>query len=233
MPPSTVIGLLIILVFVLPGSVYTWAYERQTSAFGVTFADRLLRFIAVSTIFHIVLAWPEYVLYRTALAGQDNVLTGQFAALWLGMVLLVAVPAMLGTVFGGLYASRTDRTGWEWIRKHLPARTEQGLLNVALGRTPAPRAWDNLFSERPNKYLRVRAEGDTWIAGRFAAGSYAGGFPHQTDLYLEEAWEVDQQTGQLGTNGLGFPVYVAADTIKWIEVVAEQSNGQEGDDGRQ
>jgi hypothetical protein len=206
MPPNTVVGLLIILVFVLPGSVYTWAYERQTSAFGVTFSDRLIRFIAVSTIFHLVLAWPEYLLYRTAVVGRDHVLTGQFAALWVGMLLLVAVPAVLGTVFGGLYATRTDRTGWEWIRKRLSARAEQRLLNVVLGRAPAPRAWDNLFSERPNKYLLVRVEDDKWIAGRFAAASYAGGFPHSTDLYLEEAWEVDQDTGQLGANGLGFPV---------------------------
>lgn len=132
------------------------------------------------------------------------------------------------TVFGGLYATRTDRTGWEWIRKRLSAGTEQRLLNVVL---PAPRAWDNLFSERPNKYLLVRVEDDKWIAGRFAAASYAGGFPHSTDLYLKEAWEVDQDTGQLGANGLGFPVYVAADTIKWIEVLDEQGNGKEVDDG--
>jgi hypothetical protein len=232
MPANTVIGLLIVLVFVLPGSVYTWAYERQTSAFGVTFADRVLRFIAVSTIFHLVLAWPEYLLYRTALARRDDVLTGQFAALWVGMVLLVAVPAVLGTVLGGLYATRTDRTGWEWVRKRLSVNAEQRLLNVALGRTPAPRAWDNLFSERPNKYLLVRVEDEKWIAGRFAAASYAGGFPHPTDLYLEEAWEVDQRTGQLGANGLGFPVYIAADTVKWIEVMNEQSNGQEDDSGQ-
>ncbi len=81
MPPNTVPGLLIVLVFVLPGAVYTWAYERQNSAYGVTFTDRLLRFIAASVIFHLVLAWPEYALYRLAVAGRDRVLSGQFALL--------------------------------------------------------------------------------------------------------------------------------------------------------
>lgn len=47
------------MIFVLPGAVYTWAYERQNSAYGVTFTDRFLRFIAASVIFHLVLAWPE------------------------------------------------------------------------------------------------------------------------------------------------------------------------------
>ncbi len=226
--PDTVSGFLIVLIFVLPGSVYTWAYERQNSAYGVTFTDRVLRFIAVSVIFHLVLAWPEYALYRVAVAGREEVLTGQFALLWVGLLILVAVPATLGTILGGLYATRTDRTGWNWIRRHVSAETEQRLLNLALGRTPAPRAWDDFFSERPSAYLRIRLEDDKWLAGKFAAGSYAGGFPHDTDLYLEEAWEVDQVTGALGNVALGYPVYVPAASIRWIEVVAEQGNGQEG-----
>jgi len=119
MLPNTVSGFLIVLIFVLPGSVYTWAYERQNSAYGVTFTDRVLRFIAVSVIFHLVLAWPEYALYRVAVAGREEVLTGQFALLWLGLLILVAVPATLGTILGGLYATRTDRTGWNWIRRHV------------------------------------------------------------------------------------------------------------------
>lgn len=220
MVPSTAVGLLIVLVFVLPGSVFTWAVERQTSAYGVTFADRVFRFIAVSVIFHLVLAWPEYALYRAAVAGRDEVLTGQFALLWVGLVLLVALPALIGTLLGGLYATRTERNGWGPLRRWLTPAGEARLLTVALGRTPAPRAWDNFFSERPTKYLRVRLADDTWASGRFADASYAGGFPHEADLYLEEAWDVDDD-GTLGTTGLGYALYLPADTIKWFEVVPE------------
>ncbi len=215
MLPGTLVGFLIVLIFVLPGSVYTWAYERQDSAYGVTFTDRFLRFIAVSVIFHLLLAWPEYSLYRAAVAGRDEVLAGQFALLWLGLLVLVAVPASLGTVLGGLYATRTNRSGWGWIRRHLSAEAEQRLLALALGRTPAPRAWDNFFSERPSAYLRIRLDDEQWLAGKFADASYAGGFPHDADLYLEEAWEVDQVSGALGSVGLGYPVYVPAATIRW------------------
>lgn len=139
--------------------------------------------------------------------------------------------ATTGTGLGGLYATRTKRDGWGWVRGRQSAVTETKILNALLGRTPAPRAWDNLFSERPSVYLRLRLENDKWLAGRFAESSYAGGFPNDTDLYLEEGWDIDPDTGDLGEVGTGFPIYIPADTIKWIEVIPEQSNGKEDGDG--
>jgi hypothetical protein len=105
---------------------------------------------------------------------------------------------------------------------------ETKILGVVLGRTPASRAWDNLFSERPNVYLRVRLANETWIAGRFANASYAGGFPHEADLYLEEAWAVDQETGTLlGDTGVGFPIYVPSGQVRWIEIEPEPEENSE------
>lgn len=43
MIPSNLIALAIITVAVLPGSMYTWAFERQVSAYGSTLAPRSLR----------------------------------------------------------------------------------------------------------------------------------------------------------------------------------------------
>ncbi len=179
--PSTVVALGIVLVAVLPGSLYVWAYERQTSAYGVTLADRTLRFIAVSVLFHLVLGWPEYALYRLTFTGAPFA-AGQFAAAWAAIVLLVLVPSGIGTVLGGLYSTRGTRTGWTCIRKRLSAEAEERLLRMALGKAPAPRAWDHLFFEQPFSYLRVRTEAGESLAGLFSSQSYAGGFPHEADL---------------------------------------------------
>jgi hypothetical protein len=182
----------------------------------------------VSGIFHLALAWPEYLLYRVAIAGYRDLGSGRFALLWADALLLVGIPAVFGTVLGGLYATRTERTGWDRVRRHLTPSRETSLLAAALGRTPAPRAWDNLFSERPNAYLRLCLTDDTWIGGRFADESYAGGFPHESDLYLEEAWEVDQDSGAfVGESGLGIPVYVPAGQIRWMEIEFEQDAERE------
>ena len=149
--------------------------------------------------------------------------------LWFGALLLAAIPAGAGTLLGGLYATRTERNGWSWVRRRLSVSAETRMLNVLLGRTPAPRAWDNLFSERPSVYLRIRLDSGAWLAGRFADASYAGGFPNDADLYLEEGWEIDAVTGDLGESGTGFPIYIPANTIKWIEVIPVAGSEEDGD----
>lgn len=103
MPPASLIGPAIVIVAVIPGSMYTWAYEREASAFGVTLADRTLRFIAISFLFHLALGWPEYAFYRVALAGPPFG-ARQFAVAWVAVLLVVALPGAIGTVLGGLYA---------------------------------------------------------------------------------------------------------------------------------
>jgi hypothetical protein len=227
MEPSSVTAVLIVIVAVLPGCMYTWAFERQASAFGVTFADRTLRFVAISLLFHLALGWPEYGLYRFALT-TDDFLVGQFAAAWLAALIVMLLPLTVGTVLGGLYASRISRDGWSRVRRLLTVDRENRMIKVALGRTPAPRAWDDLFSGRPSAYLRVRTVDGTWLAGRFADRSYAGGFPHDKDLLLEEAWQIDPADGVLGEEGLGYPVYISAEQIGWLEIVGE--TGEESAD---
>lgn len=231
MPPSNLIGLIAVVIAVLPGSVYTWAFERQVSAYGVTFADRTLRFLAVSVIFHLVLGWPEYGLYRLSIAHRHDVRVGQFALLWSGLALLVAIPASAGTALGGLYASRTGRDTWARLRRWLPAAQEERLLRALLGRDPAPRAWDNLFSERPTVYVRVKTTDQTWIAGLFADRSYAGGFPHETDLFIEEAWAIDED-GVPADHGLGYAVYVPASKIEMMEIVAVPKEDEPDDENQ-
>lgn len=222
--PTSLQGLVIVALAVLPGSTYTWAFERQVSAFGVTLADRTLRFISISFVFDALFAWPAYVIYREVVAdGGFGYM--EFAIVWFAGVVLAVVPAFAGAVLGGLYATRTDRTGWDWLRTRMSVEAEERLLTTLLGRTPAPRAWDNFFSDRPSMFVRVRTVDGFWIAGRFADSSYAGGFPNATDLFLEEAWEVDGE-GTLGLGGLGYPVYVAAQQIAWLEFVRPVQDGR-------
>jgi hypothetical protein len=220
MIPTSTLALAIFLIAILPGAVYTWTFEREGGPYGVTLADRILRFLAASVALHLLLAWPEYGLYRLALRGHDEVLIGQFAVLWAGLLLLAAIPAIVGTVLGGLYATRYNGAGWTRLRRYLKPEWERKLLRVMLGRDPAPRAWDHIFSSRPSCYLRVRTSDEQWLAGRFAGSSYAAGNPNDTDLFLEEAYELDDETGELG-DPLGYPVYISASRISWIEVIPQ------------
>lgn len=214
MPPPTVASLLIIIAAVLPGAMYTWGFERQVGSFGISLADKTLRFIAVSVLFHLVLGWPEYILYRIWFASH-RLDAGQFAAIWGTALLLTIVPAGIGSVLGRLYITRNSRVGVHGIRR-------RRLLKILLGNERAPRAWDSLFSERPAIYIRLRTADGTWLAGRFADRSYAAGYPNETDLYLEEAWSVNSDT-TLGTIGLGYSLYIPADQIAWMEVITQRT----------
>jgi hypothetical protein len=118
--PSTLIALAVLVVAVLPGSVYTWAFERQAGAYGVTFTDRVLRFLGISLLFHLLLAWPEYALYRLLVGrrdGQAPLLVAEFALLWVGLLVFTTVPLAVGAVVGSLYSTRTTRQGWSRLRR--------------------------------------------------------------------------------------------------------------------
>lgn len=53
----------------------------------MTLADRTLRFMAISLLFHLALGWPEYAFYKVALAGP-RFEVWQFAATWAAVSLL-------------------------------------------------------------------------------------------------------------------------------------------------
>lgn len=189
MLPSNVAALLVFVVAVLPGASYTWAFEREVGSFGVTLADRTLRFVAVSVAFHLTLGWPEYWFYRVALNkhGFDG---AQFAAAWGAVVLLSVLPALAGSYLGRLYAARRlDKPSW-LQRQANAGKVTKRALDYMVGHERAPRAWDDIFSERPTTYVRVRTTDGSWMAGLFASRSYAAGYPNQPDLFLEQAWSL-------------------------------------------
>ena len=204
MVPTTWTALLLLCIAVLPGATFTFGFERQASAYGVTLADRVLRFVAVSVAVDALLSWPVYLAYRAWFADRAFA-GGQFAAVWALAVVGAVGPTTLGNAVGRLYRTRANRPGWRWLR-------------LVRGPNAAPRAWDHLFSDAPTAYLRVRTTAGTWLAGLFASNSYAGKFPHTSDLWLEQAWPVTD-AGILGDEALGYPLYIPAATIAYVEVV--------------
>lgn len=230
---DSAIGLIILLVAVLPGAAYTWGFERQAGSFRVSLADRTLRFVGASVLFHLALAPLNWLLYRLLVPFGRAVDGGDFLLLWAAVGVLTFLPYAVGNAVGGLYRSRHARdTSWRWARRFLTRQREERLLRALLGHDPAPRAWDHLFAPRPNGFVRVRLIDGVWIAGKFADRSYAGGYPNQPDLLLEEAWSLDSPDGSLGEQGLGYPLYVSASQISWLEMIeTTQADGVPGEEG--
>jgi hypothetical protein len=214
--PDTALGLLLLVVAVLPGLTYTLAFERQAGVAKAPPADRTLRFVVLSALFHAVAAWPEYGVWRVTLGSGDPVRAGDFGLLWLAAILLIAIPAAAGTLVGRLHDDAESRPDWQ-----------RGLLFWTMGVTGpdvVSRAWDGFFAAEPSTYLRVRTVDGTMLAGLFASASFASGYPQPPELLLEEAWALDPATGEL-SHPLGYPLYVAPGQIAWMEIVPPQWGG--------
>lgn len=213
---STFQSVLVVFLALLPGALYTWGFERQVGQWGVSLADRLLRFFGWSALLHVLpapityLLWDRY--YRSGRIAAGD------APLWLWFIALgyVAAPAVLGLIIGH------------------SARHHGRLGRVVAGRHPSPTGWEHLFANDPVGVIRIRLAGGSYVAGLFGTvseteWSYATGFPHQPiDLWLARAIEVDADTGEFHTNADGSPVLLGSgilvryDEVQLLEFIPQE-----------
>ncbi len=203
-------ALAVFLLAALPGSLYTWAFERQVGQWGATATDRVLRFVAGSAVFHALFAPADYwVWLRFVHSGR---LAGHGASLplylWLVVLAYVALPFLAGSVAGQRCASA-------------PGDRLSRLVN---GPNPAPRAWDHLFAnQRRTGWIRLKLKSGAFVGGLYAnigtERSYASGFPFDQELFLVRAARIDGTTGAFIYDASGRPIVEPFGIlVKWGEV---------------
>jgi hypothetical protein len=204
--PDTFQAIAVIAVSLLPGALYVWSFEREAGAWGVRLSDRVLRFVGVSALLHVVFAPVTYRLW------VDFVRSGRIESgtaplrLWPLAIAYVLGPLMCGTAVG-----RATMRQRPWPR-------------VLTGPNPAPRAWDFLFASAPDGWIRMRLKSGVWLAGAFALGldggrSYAAGYPEEQDLYLVQTYEVDPDSGEFLSDDEGGVVELDRGIlVRWSEV---------------
>ena len=148
--PAGVIALGVIAAATLPGAMYAWGLQQQVRANAGALAGWSLRILPISALFHLVFGWGEYWVWRVEFDGHPFG-GGQFAALWALVAVLGFVPAVLGTVVGGLYATRSTRQGWSRVRRVVGGH-EGILLRLAVGRALAEGPVDGTVSDQPSTH---------------------------------------------------------------------------------
>ena len=205
---GTLQALLVALLAVLPGALFTIAQETHGASWawrGTDNSTLVIRFLSFSAVYHVAFAWLTYIAY------QRLIITGRLAHgcplswKWYAvLVSYVAVPYLIGVV------TETGRRvrGLSWL--------------VALwgGRYPELRAWDRFFRNRPAGLLRLKLIDDGWKLGLFTKkGSYASGYGEDGDIYLVQQYLIDPDTGVPTPNHKGDLVEVGAGLlIRWSEV---------------
>lgn len=135
--------------------------------------------------------------------------------LWLVPVAYVGLPLALGTFAGSSVHRRPFAS------------------RVLVGKDPAPRAWDYLFSPRPSGVVRIRFKAGGYIGGRFGKRSYAAGYPEEPqDLYLERTYAMrDDGAFVEGDDKGGYHEIGSGALIRWDEIeFLEFFEGERGAD---
>jgi hypothetical protein len=193
----------VVMVALVPGALYFWAFERQTGRWGVGLSDRVLRFIGASALFHVGYAPVSYWLWANQWPRARD---GQALSLWLwGLTILyVALPIAAGSVIG---FGTHRRMAWSrWVA----------------GPHPAPRAWDYLFEHKTTGWVRLRLKSGVWIGGAYAAAggldSYSAAYPEPQDLFLAAGAEIDPATGEFAVDDDGDIPLRGGLLVAWEEV---------------
>jgi hypothetical protein len=197
----------VVLIAFLPGALYIWSYERIVGRWGVGLADRLLRFFGASVVLQAVAAVATYRIWHDYLR-EGALHPNETLPLWLWPVTLayVAAPIALGTIVG-----RATRQGRDWAR-------------LFTGASPAPTAWDALFSGEPRGWVLLCLKSGRWVGGEYGEDSYAAGYPEPADLFLSAEAVVDQAKEDFVRGDDGEPIklrwglLVRWDEVEYLEV---------------
>jgi len=214
--PGTSFQLIILLLFVLPGTVYQFvrARLRGPQPDDSSTLNRVLRALAASGVLVAVYAVsfgpPVLELLREAQARNPakTLSAVRPLALW-ALVLLFVIPALLAVL--SYVTPKVPRPRWlEWAR---------------LTYDPTPRAWDFAFNDIEPTYVRILTLEGRYVGGWYGNDSFVSSYPEPREIFLEIAhhMHVDGRFGDEveGSNGL----YVRCDDVRLVELVDPTGRG--------
>lgn len=219
--PGTTLQLLILLLFVLPGSVYQ---TTRTRLRGPIPSDRdvtskVLRALAVSTLLNSVyLAVLGDELLEPArarsVADLERTVDLHVAGVW-ALVTLFVIPAALSVLV--FWGSR-----WEWPKRLLSVsdETRHRWKWARSAYHPVPRTWDFAFTDIEPGYVRVLTGDGKWYGGWFGEQSLAASFPEEPSLFIEQPWDMTEHGDFRRKQESSRGTWVRCDDARVVELVS-------------
>lgn len=204
-------GLVIALLFVLPGVVYQTTRTRLQGPHAEEQENtgRLMRALTASTVLigiYTVAIGPA-LLDLTQGTGDDS-----YAALranarsvaLLGLALLIAVPVVVALI-----------EDWNVRRK------EKGQARY----DPTPTAWQWAVKRAFNQpgFVRVLTEEGIWVGGYYASKSHASGFPRPPELFIQHGYYMGDDGEFLAPKQASRGAWVRCDNATVVEFMDDIS----------
>ena len=217
--PSTIEALVIVALVLAPGYVLALIASAVIAFVQTDRSDlsALLPTITCGSFVHAVLSpWTLRVLGFY----EDRTLADHSTELVLwGVILVLIVPAVLGILAGQILSiDAVDRV----------------LDKIGLGYIDRmPSAWDYVMRKDESAFVRAYLEDGTVVGGAFSARSFGSMTPGKGDLYLEQAWELDEQNEFVrplkGTTGIWI-AHSSLDRIEFFTTGEIESNERNEDE---
>ncbi|AJY18802.1 DUF6338 family protein [Burkholderia multivorans] len=196
--------LLLVVLFVIPGFVAMKTYAILTSGPRLDASKAIIDAVAFSRCNYAVFALPIYAMYRGAWATLHAV---AYALVW-GCILLVG-PVLCAL---GVFALRRSK----WLARWLPH--------------PVDRAWDYVFGQREPFYLIITLTSGKRIGATYGPNSFASSYPADPEIYVEEAWDVDDAEGFIRRHVQTRGLLISGSIIESIEFIGPYNGNEQRND---
>ncbi len=211
--PTDANGVVVLLVLVLPGVVWTTVRTAVRGQFPQDrdVAARVLQSLVISAVLNAayLLMFGSAAVERVKSGAQGNSSHPRLAASAV-LVLAVIVPATLAYLVHGRPTLR-------------PVTTAVGTFRLPLsssGYESAPTAWDKKAPALGGHWIRIRVADRTWVGGWYGDESYVSTYPEPRDIYIEDQHHVGED-GMIGAAVDGSAgVWLAlkdGDIVEWIK----------------
>ena len=172
--------LLLFIGFVIPGFVSLKTYELLIPSAPKESAKQLIDAVAYSCVNYALLFWPILMVETNQIWSTHPSAYIAFYA-----VVLLAAPVAWTFLFKTICTMQL-------LRKILPH--------------PTARPWDYVFRQGKPYWVIVTLKDGKQLAGRYDTSSFASSAPAPEQLYLEEAWVLNDEGGferkRAGTAGI-------------------------------
>ncbi|MFB5150678.1 MULTISPECIES: DUF6338 family protein [Burkholderia] len=196
--------LLLVVLFVIPGFVAMKTYAILTSGPRLDASKAMIDAVAFSCCNYAVFALPIYGMYRGAWATRHAV---AYAVVW-GCILLIG-PVLCAL---GIFVLRRAK----WLARWLPH--------------PVDRAWDYVFGQREPFYLIITLTSGKRIGAAYGSNSFASSYPADPEIYVEEAWDVDDAEGFVRRHVQTRGLLIAGSAIESIEFIGPYDGNEQRND---
>jgi len=89
---------------------------------------------------------------------------------------------------------------------------------------PTPKPWDFVFSQRKLYWIKVTLKNGMVLAGKYGEKSFASSYPEEDQIYLEEAWLLNNKGGFNRPKKRTSGIIIMSSEILYVEFLKYEEN---------